>query len=149
LKHATMLKEIFVAYALLSLAAGAALIWSRRLSLQKILWIVFGMGIFDGAMLGVLTILTEGFGSEIYWVFLALVARNAVVIPVALPQLLLNLLVSLAFLGGGLMAARVGGPMEENSWNGEPSERLIVLVAWSLWCYGIQWLFERQKRGRL
>jgi serine/threonine protein kinase len=147
LKHATMFKEIFVAYALLSLALGTTLIWSRQLSLQKILWIAFAMGITDGAMLGVLTFLTEGFGSEIYWVFLALVARNAVAIPLALPQLLLNFLASLAFLAGGLLAPLVGGPPEENSWNGQPSERMIVLMAWSLWCYGIQWLFEKQKRA--
>jgi signal transduction histidine kinase len=148
LNHAAMLKGIFVAYALLSLAVGATFIWSRQLSLKKIQWIVFAMGIIDGAMIGVLTLLTEGFGSDLYWVFLALVVRNAMAIPVALPQLFLNFLVSLAFLAGGLLAPLVGGPpLEENSWKGEPSERMIVLVAWSLCCYGIQLLFEKQKRA--
>jgi signal transduction histidine kinase len=147
LNHATMLKEIFVAYALLSLGVGAAFLWSKHLSLRKIQWIVFAMGVIDAAMMGTLTFLLEGFNSDLYWVFLALVMRNAMAIPVALPQLLLNFLVSLAFLAGGIMARAVGTPSDENVWTGEPTERMIVLIAWSLCCYGIQVLFEKQKRA--
>ncbi|HEX4119895.1 MAG TPA: ATP-binding protein [Verrucomicrobiae bacterium] len=147
LNHAKMLKEIFVVYALLSLAVGATFIWSKHLTLRKIQWIVFTMGIIDGAMMGVLTCLTEGFGSDLYWVFLALVVRNAMAIPVALPQLVLNFLVSLAFLAGGLLAPLVAPPLDEDAWKGESSERMIVLIAWSLCCYGIQLLFEKQKRA--
>jgi signal transduction histidine kinase len=35
----------------------------------------------------------------------------------------------------------------ENISQEKPTERLIVLVAWALCCYGIQMLFEKQKRA--
>jgi two-component system sporulation sensor kinase B len=46
---------------------------------------------------------------------------------------------------GGFAADR--GPVEVDLRLESPTERLIVLVAWALCCYGIQVLFEKQKRA--
>jgi signal transduction histidine kinase len=147
LHHARMLKGSFVSYAVLNVLVAWAFIRSRPLSLRMIQSIVFTIGVFDGAMMGTLTFLTGGFNSDLFWVFLALVVHNAMAIPVALPQLLLNFTVSLGFLAGGLLDRLYGPPQDENPWTGEPSERMMVLVAWALCCYGIQVLFEKQKRA--
>jgi signal transduction histidine kinase len=145
LNNAMALKWAFVAYANLTLAAGAIFIFAKRLSLAKIQWMVFALGVVDGVMLGMLTLVSKGFDSLLYWVFLALILHNALAIPVAFPQLLLNFFVSAAFMCGGILDRRLIHDMEGREEN--PWERMIVLVAWALCCYGIQMLFEKQKRA--
>ena len=145
ISNARALKGAFVAYAILTLAAGAIFIGAKRLSLAQVQWMVFAMGLVDGVMLGTLTLVSKGFDSNLYWVFLALILHNALAIPVAFPQLLLNFFVSAAFMFGGIQDRRLihdGDGREENPW-----ERMIVLLAWALCCYGIQVLFEKQKRA--
>ena len=116
--------------------------------------IVFSIGILDAFLMGTLTLLSGGFDSNLYWVFLALILHNALAIPVALPQLLLNFLVSAAFMAGGLLDRSIIIPLDRHLFGPDadqrlenPVERLIVLLAWAFCCYGIQVLFEKQKRA--
>lgn len=146
LHNAVPLKISFLVYAILNLGVGAIFFWGRNLSLVRIEWIVFSLGIFDAALMGTLSFISEGFGSYLYYVFLVLIVHNAVAIPVAFPQLLLNFLTSISFTAGGILSLRwdlvsEGTPMSERV------ERIIGLVAWTLCCYGIQLLFEKQKRA--
>jgi signal transduction histidine kinase len=150
LHNAKALKAGFIAYACLNAAMAAVLLWVRQLSLGKIQWMVFALGVLDGAMMGTLTVLTNpsGFDSNLYWVFPALIVHNAIAIPVAFPQLLLNFLVSGAFMAGGLLDSHVNikpVSLDIDQVHESPVERMIVLVAWALCCYGIQVLFEKQK----
>jgi signal transduction histidine kinase len=146
LLHAPVLKTAFVAYVFLNAIVGAVLIWARNLSLVKIQWMIFGAGVLDAVTMGTLTFMTTGFDSKLYLLFPVLILHNALSIPVAFPQLLLNFLVSVAFMVGGIEDRRFfmtpDDPRDEN-----PIERMIVLAAWALCCYGIQMLFEKQKRA--
>jgi signal transduction histidine kinase len=144
LNNAVALKGAFVGYAVLTLAAGAILIWGKNLSLAQIQWMVFALGLVDAVMMGTLTLVSKGFDSLLYWVFLVLILHNALAIPVAFPQLLLNFFVSMAFLIGGILDRRLIHDLDREE---NPLERMIVLVAWALCCYGIQVLFEKQKRA--
>ena len=103
LRHATTIKASFVGYAILNVIAGIILVWVPQLTLKKIQTIVFSIGVLDALLMGTLTLLYKGFDSNLYWVFFVLIVHNALAIPVALPQILLNLLVSAAFLAGGLL----------------------------------------------
>ena len=143
-QDAPVLKGAFVVYALLTLAAGAIFIRGKHLNLVKIQSMVFALGIVDGVMMGTLTLVNNGFDSNLYWVFFALILHNALAIPVAFPQLLLNFIVSAAFMVGGILDRRFIGALDREE---KPLERMIVLVAWALCCYGIQVLFEKQKRA--
>jgi signal transduction histidine kinase len=145
LNNASLLRVSFVFYAVLSLVVGATFIFAKHVSLGKIQWIVFSIGVLDAAIMGTLTFITGGFDSYLYWVFLVLIVHNAMAIPVAFPQLLLNFVTSIAFVTGGVMSRKMLGS-EETSLQ-VPVERMIVLVAWALCCYGIQFLFEKQKRA--
>src|SRR5581483_3713552 len=87
---------------------------------------------------------------------LILILHNALAIPVALPQLLINFLLSLSFIvGAKLDQFNLDLINVENLKNNvDPQmryenkyERLIVLLLWASCCYGIQLLFERQKRA--
>jgi signal transduction histidine kinase len=145
LTHATVLKSALVAYVVLNAVAGAILIWSTNMSLGTIQWLVFAVGVLDAVTMGTLTFLTKGFDTILYLLFPVLILHNALSIPVAFPQLLLNFSVSVSFLIGGLCDRRFMSPDDPRDEN--PIERMVVLVAWALCCYGIQMLFEKQKRA--
>lgn len=151
LHNSGLIKGAFVVYAVLNMGVGALLIWGRRLTLAKIEWMVFAAGALDCALMGTLTFLSSGFDSKLYPVFAALILHNAIAIPVAFPQLLLNFLAIGAFLAGGVLDNRLNPrplPMDvENISREQPVERIVVLVTWALCCYGIQVLFEKQKRA--
>jgi signal transduction histidine kinase len=148
LRHATTIKTGFLVYAALSVIVGIVLVWAPHLTLNKIETIVFSIGVLDALLMGTLILLSRGFDSLLYLVFPVMILHNALAIPVALPQLLLNFLVSAAFMAGGLLDKALIAPLDVMEPRLEkPAERLIVLVAWALCCYGIQVLFENQKRA--
>jgi signal transduction histidine kinase len=149
LLHAVTIKTSFLAYAALSVIAGIYLLWAPHLTLNKIETIVFSIGVLDALLMGTLILLSRGFDSILYLVFPVMILHNALSIPVALPQLLLNFIVSAAFMAGGLLDRSLIAPLEVATEPRleKPAERLIVLVAWALCCYGIQVLFEKQKRA--
>jgi signal transduction histidine kinase len=154
LRHAVTIKTCFFVYVALNAVVGIILVWGPQLTLIKIETMVFSVGLLDSLLMGMLTLLTGGFDSNLYWVFLALILHNALAIPVALPQLLLNFSVSAAFMAGGLLDKTIIVPLDRNLFGPDvdqrfenPAERLIVLLAWALCCYGIQVLFEKQKRA--
>jgi signal transduction histidine kinase len=143
-QNAATLRGALAVYAILTLAAGAILILGKPLSLGKIQWMVFALGMVDGVLMGTLTLVNKGFDSSLYLVFFALIVHNAMAIPVAFLQLLLNFFVSADFMIGGVLDQRLIADPDRVE---KPGERMIVLVAWALCCYGIQMLFEKQKRA--
>jgi signal transduction histidine kinase len=147
LRNAQGLKVGFVAYAIFHVVMGTVLVMSKNLSLGKIQWMVFAVGIVDALVMGTLTFLTRGFDSPFYWVFPALILHNALAIPVAFPQLLLNFFVCLGFMAGGMIDRAFFWIAKDEVREENPIERMIVLVAWAGCCYGIQVLFEKQKRA--
>ena len=146
LRHAPAIKSCFLAYVALNAVSGIILFRKSQLSLKWIETMVFAIGVLDAVLMGALTFLSRGFDSNLYWVFPALILHNALAIPVALPQIVLNFLVSGAFMAGGFLAALWPPEIDEPPVE-SPIERLIVLLAWALCCYGIQVLFEKQKRA--
>jgi signal transduction histidine kinase len=147
LRNAQALKAGFVAYAIFHVVMGTVLVLSKNFSLGKIQWMVFLVGVVDALMMGTLTFLTKGFDSYFYWVFPALILHNALAIPVAFPQLLLNFVVCLGFMTGGMIDRAFFWSPADEVRDEMPFERMIVLVAWAGCCYGIQVLFEKQKRA--
>jgi len=152
-----IIRKFFLVYAALNMIVGAVFFSRRRLELKKLEWTVFGLGLLDGLLLSALTFLTYGFDSILYWIFLVLILHNALAIPVAAPQLLLNILVSLGYILGGTLDKKIflldnGNDLvayaelhKESFVN--PLDRLVVLLLWAACCYGIQALFEKQKRA--
>jgi signal transduction histidine kinase len=65
--------------------------------------VAFGVSVIDGVFIGALTLVTGGLESIAYWVFLALVARNAVAFPLASVQFSLNLLLVVCYLAAGFL----------------------------------------------
>jgi serine/threonine protein kinase len=144
--HATVLKSAFVAYVILNAIVGAILIWSTNLSLGRIQWLLFAVGVLDAAGMGTLTSLSEGFDSNLYLLFPVLILHNALSLPSASLQLLLNFSVSISFLIGGFFDRRMFMSPEDARVE-NPLARMALLVAWALCCYTIQMLFWKQKQA--
>ena len=73
------------------------------MSLNGTQWINVTIGILDVFLMTGLTFIVDGFDSPLYWVFPVLILHNALAIPLALPQILLNLLVTLGYVAGGVL----------------------------------------------
>jgi len=97
------LQEFFILYLGLNLLAWIAFLGLRTLPPGTVQWTSFVLGFADGLFLGGLTLVTGGFDSVLYWMFPALIVLNALCIPLATPQLVLNLMLSGFYLLAGLV----------------------------------------------
>ncbi|MDB6018333.1 MAG: Integral rane sensor signal transduction histidine kinase [Pedosphaera sp.] len=95
------LQRFFLFYLIFN-AIAAILLVLRRFPPSLVQWLVFMVGLLDGLLLAGLTIETGGFESNLFWVFPGLIIINALSIPLATPQIVLNLALSIFYLGAGL-----------------------------------------------
>ncbi len=102
-----MLQRYFIFYIVFN-AVTAALLILKRFPAGLVQWVVFTVGLVDGLLLAGLTTETGGFSSSLFWVFPGLIVINAVSIPLATPQIVLNLSLSVFYLGAGLVNISVG-----------------------------------------
>jgi signal transduction histidine kinase len=171
------IQNFFVFYVLINAGVATALLMARRLPLVLIEWIVFTVGLLDGLFLAALTLVTGGFESILFWVFPGLIVINALSIPLATPQIVLNLSLSVFYLGAGIVNANIDDaespvpdipPSRRLSVQQKktsvapkvvvveapvdyPAEpfllRLTILWLMTACCYGLQVLVEKQRRA--
>lgn len=153
----------FAFYLAANLALAVYLVRTRRLSL---LWgrrLVFVISVLDSLFLGALTVITNGFNSVLYWLFVGLIVRNAVSFPIARVQIVLNTTLILSFICAGVVnsfvsaydlslhaaatrgAAQAIVPPEPEA---EPVLlRVTVLVFMMAACWGLQVLFSKARKA--
>ena len=100
------LQRYFIFYIIFN-AIAAVLLILRRFPARFVQWVVVTVGFLDGLLLAGLTVETLGFSSPLFWVFPGLIVLNALSIPLATPQIVLNLALSAFYLGAGLLNASV------------------------------------------
>jgi signal transduction histidine kinase len=148
----------FWLYVLVNVVMASLLLSMRWLPLALIEWAVFFMSLVDGVFLGALTLVTGGYNSILYWLFLGLVARSAVSVPRATSQLMLNLTLIGCFVLAGVIDVSVAVNLDETNRRvldlpdplDSPAEplllRLVLLLLMTVCCYGVQVLSERHRR---
>jgi len=148
------IERFFVIYLVINLGVAAILIFARRIAESIVQRVIFTASFLDGLFLAALTFATGGFDSILYWLFLGLIVRNAVSCPLAAPQLILNFSVSICYLAAGMLDVLISDSslsLEETSGGLRTTEpfllRLILLWLLSACCYGLQVLFEKQRRA--
>ena len=102
------LKAYFLIYVLCNCLGALFFFFWRRLPPGLFQWLAFTMGLLDGLFITGLTIVTGGFDSIVFWVFPCLIVLNALSIQLAVPQIVLNLLLSLFYLSAGLIQPGIG-----------------------------------------
>lgn len=155
-RHAVQesVETFFLLYLFLNFGVALMLIFGRRLPSPFIRGVIFVNSFVDGLFLAALAFVTGGFDSILYWVFLGLIVRNALSVPLAVPQIILNLSVSFCYLAAGVLDVfiedQVLDPDLMTSDPANPAEpfllRLIVLWLMTACCYGVQVLFEKQRK---
>ena len=120
------IQNVFAGYTLLVIGATVLFFVVRRFPPGTVPWIVFVIGLGDGVFLGALTVLTGGFESILYWVYPALIVLNAVSIPLATPQIVLNLLLGIFFLSAGLIEASTEPELSLGSLRGRLTKKLAA-----------------------
>jgi signal transduction histidine kinase len=103
----TLQKFIFFVYVISNLIASIVFAASRRFQPGVFQWLAFTLGLLDGLFMAGLTFMTGGFESIAFFIFPALILLNALSIPLATPQLVLNLLLPLFYLSAGILDEKV------------------------------------------
>jgi signal transduction histidine kinase len=101
------LKGYFLVYVFCNFLGALFFYFWRRLPAGLFQWLAFTMGLLDGLFITGLTIVTGG-SDSIFWVFPCLIVLNALSIPLAVPQLALNLLLSMFYLSAVLIIPSIG-----------------------------------------
>ncbi len=148
-------ERFFLIYLAINAIVAAILIFSRRVGSLFVQRVIFTSNFVDGLLAAALTLVTGGFDSLLYWVFVGLVVRNAVSCPLAVPQIILNFSLSFCYLFAGVLEVIVSAEMAEldtgRAIAENPTEpfilRLIVLWLMTLCCYGVQVLFEKYRQA--
>jgi signal transduction histidine kinase len=150
------IQRFFLIYLAVNAVVAGVLMFGRRVAESVIHRVIFTSNFFDGLFLAALTFVTGGFDSILYWMFLGLIVRNAMSCPLAVPQLILNFSASLCYLAAGVVDVLIDdSPLIferlSDSIDSSTTEpfllRLVLLWLLSICCYGLQVLFEKQRRA--
>ena len=147
---------IFWIYVALSLLVALVLVLAERLPLAVLQWTVVADGLVDALLIAGLGVISGGIDSIMFWLFVALIIRNAASIPPGVSQLILNVATSLCYALVGLLDVAILKNLDATTLRlldlgphddlGQPfALRMLVLGLTTLCCYGAQILLERQR----
>ncbi len=143
-------RYFFVLYVLVNASAGIMLAGLHQLPLRFIQLVVLVVAVLDVAFVSAMTLITGGFDSPVYWLFVLLIGRNSISIPSAAIQIVVNVMVVLAYLAAGLLDMAIQ-ELEQPGAAGRVEPfflRIVVLGLMSSCCYGVQALFDRQRKAQ-
>jgi signal transduction histidine kinase len=152
-----------LAYLTINCAAAYVLIRHKRYSVRVVQWVVFSNNLMDALILALCTMLTGGLNTYAYWVFLALIIRNSVSVPNAPMQISLNLLLIVCYTGAAFVDKTSIDFEIERQFELEDAQlrnghiiggytyqpymiRIFLMMLVMACCYGVQILFDRQRR---
>ncbi len=137
----------FVLYLLLNLSGGIMLAGIRQLPLRFTQLVVWILALLDVLLLAAMTLVTGGFDSPLYWGFVLLIVRNAISLPDTMPQIATNISAIVCYLLAGFADLAIQ-ETEPAGTSIEPFFLRIVVLGLMLSCsYGVQALFDRQKKA--
>jgi signal transduction histidine kinase len=153
---------VYWSYVAVNLCGAVFLLWMKRFPIVLVQWVVFAINLIDAAFLASCTVLTGAMKDLAYWVFLGLIVRNSVSVPVPLLQVTLNLLVIVAYVAAGIFdQTLIDVGVERLAWEevGKSAAgmlgdvqyleafaiRVFLMLLVLLCCYGVQVLFDKQR----
>jgi signal transduction histidine kinase len=126
------LKRYFLVYSACNIVISAFFIFWQRFPYGLFQWLVFILGLLDGLFVAGMVVITDGFASTAYWLFPVLIVLNAISIPLATPQLVLNVLLGFFYLFAGLLYPKVGLAELQPPVFRRPSTNLVASATNSL-----------------
>jgi signal transduction histidine kinase len=150
--------SLFRVYVVASVAGGLLLTFARRIPATVGRSAILLLGLLDALFLAGLTLITGGYDSILYWVFIILVLRNTIVEPLSPTQLIMNTFTSSCYLLAGVSDFVLAHSVDEPTRvmlglnpAGNPVDVLVVrtclLLLVAVCGFGVQLLLERQRRA--
>jgi signal transduction histidine kinase len=147
---------IFWFYILANFILAVFLSAAQRLPLALVQWTVVTSSLVDGIFVAGMALLTGGLDSVLFWLFVALILRNAVSIPPGILQLILNVAISLCYALVAVLDVSIFQNLDDSTRRaldltpheelGQPFVlRLAVLLLTTVCCFGLELLLERQR----
>lgn len=115
----TALNTIFAAYVAANLVVAAILLWLEHLPFALVQWSVFAMSLMDGIFVGALTLISGGYDSPLFWLFIVLIIRNVASNPPVWSQLVLNLCMAACFAVASLLAEGLNAQVNNELYGGQ------------------------------
>jgi signal transduction histidine kinase len=100
-------------YIAANLVVAGLLLALKRVPLLLVQWAVFAISLVDGILLAALVVVTGGYDSILYWLFLGLIVRGAVSVPRATSQLLLNLTLTVYYVMAGAINLSIDKALQQ------------------------------------
>jgi signal transduction histidine kinase len=120
----TTINTLFAAYVVINILGAFILLSSNRLSFTLVQWSVFAISLVDAIFIGALTLVSGGYDSPLFWLFVVMIVRNSASTPPLWSQLTLNLCVTACFAAASLVAAGLDAQVEEELYgNPVPQKR--------------------------
>ena len=119
------IEYFFWVYVGVNVVAAALLLRMRQLPATLMQWVVFIMILVDGLFLSALTLVSGGYQSVLYWLFLGLIIRSAVSVPRATSQILLNSTLIICYVLAGIVDISIDKNLEEHARATLAMERTI------------------------
>ena len=109
----TTLDTIFGVYIAANLLLAAILLFLKHLPFAVVQWSVFAMSLIDGIFVGALTLVSGGYDSPMFWLFIVLIIRNVAANPPVWSQLVLNLCMAVCFAAASFLAVSLNTQIAE------------------------------------
>ena len=109
----TSLDTIFGAYIAANLLVAMILLFLKHLPFAVVQWVVFTMSLVDGIFVGALTLVSGGYDSPMFWLFIVLILRNVAANPPVWSQLVLNLGMATCFAAASFLAVSLNVQIAE------------------------------------
>jgi signal transduction histidine kinase len=165
-------QQFFMGYVLINVGAIAFLLFFNRWPLRVVHWVTLVMNFVDAMVVSALVVITGGLDSMVYYVFVVLIIRNAISIPIPATQISMNLLTTAGYAAAIFIwkgwfsqvtgldddlsgvfpgAATVEEVAKANTLEQGQYEsalfviRVFFLVLMTALCYGVQVLFDRDQ----
>jgi signal transduction histidine kinase len=154
------LQMIFWIYLAINMAGAVVLLRMERLPLAIVQWTVFTLSLLDGVFICGLVLVSGGYDSILFWLFVGLIVRNAASLSPTLSQATLNLCIILCYVLAGVLDVAVSKHLAQYVAEGtqrtldlglpeNPTEpfilRLVILVLTAFCCFGLEVLLERHR----
>ncbi len=150
--------SLFWVYVGVVLAGGLLWVWARRVPPAVSRAAIVLLSLADALFLAGLTLITGGYDSILFWVFVGLVIRNTLIAPLSPSQWVLNLFTAACYLLAGVSDYALVRNVDEPtrmllglSPVDSPAEGLLVrttlLLLVAACGFGVQLLLDRQRRA--
>lgn len=146
-------KAYFWGYVAISAVGAFFLIFMDRFNLNFIQWLVVFVNLMDAVFLTAWTFETGALRDSLYWIFLGLIIRNAVSVPITAMQISLNISLIGCFTFAGIWDwAYVDAGIQNSAAETVPFEaftvRIVLMALLMVCCYGVQTIFDNQRQAR-